>query len=229
VQIVPSDCFLRKLPRGGLRPEHRLSLDAIRAAADMFKLSMDRLAKSTRSISFDIKSAAAQGDLSGLFVDAWAAILNLDSIGKVIKQLKLRSDEILQFLKNADRIRYLRNQFQHFPGNVENRAISKAPRFPQYGVITWTYAPNPEPDPNVFVLFCNLCVHTEQMKMQPVNPAGRVITRPVGCLQLQAYGQIIDYEEMREDCYVLLIFSMKKSQKTAISKFESKRHPTRNH
>jgi hypothetical protein len=150
------------------------------------------------SISPDVRLAAANGFMPALFVDAWAAIMNFDAIAQVVRKLKINSTEVIFFEQEANSVRSLRNKFQHFPGNLGNRANSKETRFPQYGAITWTYTPKPEPDNDVFVLLCNLCSLTELMEMRGVNPAGRNIRRPIGCMQLQAYGMIIEFERLRE-------------------------------
>jgi hypothetical protein len=174
MSIIPPDCFLRKIPRS-LSADQRLSLDAIRAATEMFELSLNRMEAVAVSISPDVRLAAANGFMPALFVDAWAAIMNFDAIAQVVRKLKINSTEVIFFEQEANSVRSLRNKFQHFPGNLGNRANSKETRFPQYGAITWTYTPKPEPDNDVFVLLCNLCSLTELMEMRAVNPAGRNI------------------------------------------------------
>jgi hypothetical protein len=163
----------------------------------MFDLSLNRMEALALSISPNLQLAISNGLMTALFVDAWAAVMNFDAIGEVIRRLKIKSAEATSFEKEARQIRSLRNKFQHFSGNVINRARSKGPRCPQYGAITWTYTPKPDPDSDASVVFCNLCAHTEQMEMRPVNPAGRNIRRPIGCMQLQAYDITLEFEQLQ--------------------------------
>lgn len=196
MSIIPPDCFLRKVPRS-LSPDQRLSLDAIRAATDMFELSLNRMEALALSISPDIRLAVASGLMPAIFVDAWAAVMNFDAIGEVVKCMDIKSAEFNAFGQQAGHVRFLRNKFQHFPQNLVNRSNSKGSRFPQYGAIAWTYTPKPEPDRDVSLVVCNLCANTEQMEMRPVNPAGRDIRRPIGSIQLQAYGMTIEFEYLK--------------------------------
>jgi hypothetical protein len=205
ISIIPHDCFLRKLPHS-LGAAELLSLDAIRAATDMFELSLNRMETLALSISPNIQLAVVRGFMPALFVDAWAAIMNFDAVSEVVKHLEPKIIEVVAFEQTSTQIRSLRNKFQHFPGNISNRSRKKGSRFPQYGAISWTYTPKPEPDRDVSVLFCNMCAHTEQFEIRPVNPAGRTIRRPIGCFQLQAYGIIVEFEQLEEALRRLIDF-----------------------
>jgi len=209
VSIIPPECFLRKVPRS-LSPDQRLSLDAIRAATDMFELSLNRMESLALSISPNIQLAFASGLMPALFVDAWAAVMNFDAIGEIVKFMDIKSAESIAFQREGDHVRSLRNKFQHFPQNLVNRSKLKGPRFPQYGAITWTYTPKPDPDTDVSVVLCNLCANTEQMEMRSINPAGRNISRPIGCIELQAYGITIEFENLIATLQCFIDFINKK-------------------
>src|SRR5947207_1380062 len=142
--IVPDDCFLRKLPAGLLLVQ-RMKFDALRIAASMVGLANFRLMSIALHICRDEQMKPSKTSMAALPLDAWSIISHCYTIRKILTSLEFSTPEIASFLAATEQVSEVRNAQQHYHDQFLNRSKKKSKTVPLYGAVAWTYAKEPPP------------------------------------------------------------------------------------
>ena len=197
--IVPDDCFLRKLPTG-LILEQRMQLDALRVAAEMVGLANFRLMNLALHICREEVLKPSRTSMSALLLDAWSIVSHCHTIREILTALKFTTPEIAVFLAATEQVSEVRDAQQHYQDQFPNRSKKKRKTAPLYGAVAWTYVKDPPPLTGLYLCTCWSGATLEpKLSVNIPNPAGKMVRIPVGALHLQAFDYDIDLQKVTND------------------------------
>jgi hypothetical protein len=197
-EVVPNDCFLRKLPVG-LSLVQRMQFDALRIAADMIGLANWRLVNTALHICREEQLRPTGASMSALLLDAWSIITHCHTIRGILGSLKFNTAEISSFLAETRTVSEIRDAQQHYQSQFPNRAQKKTKTAPLYGALRWTYARDSLPLTGLYLVTCWSGATIERkLEVAIPNPAGQDLRVPIGRLHLQAFDYDIDLQQITD-------------------------------
>jgi hypothetical protein len=197
-EMIPDDCFLRKLPVG-LSLVQRMKFDALRIAADMVGLANFRLMTIALQICRDEQMKPSKIAMAALLLDAWSVISHCHTIRETLTSLEFSTAEIASFLAETVQISEVRDAQQHYHEQFPNRSQKKKKTVPLYGSLAWTYAKEPPPITGLYLVTCwSGATHEPKLEVNIPNPAGQEVRLPIGRVHLQAFDYDIDLQNVTD-------------------------------
>jgi hypothetical protein len=197
--IVPEDCFLRKLP-AGLSLVQRMKFDALRVAASMVGLANFRLMNIALHICRDEQLKPSNTSMAVLQLDAWSIISHCHTIREILSSFEFSTAEIAAFLAATKQVSEVRNAQQHYQDQFPNRSNKRRKTTPLYGALAWTYAKEPPPITGLYLVTCWSGAMLEpKMAVNIPNPCGQALRLPIGNLHLQAFDYDIDLQKLTDE------------------------------
>ncbi|HXM64942.1 MAG TPA: hypothetical protein VN950_29030 [Terriglobales bacterium] len=202
--IVPEDCFLRKLP-AGLSLVQRMKFDALRVAASMVGLANFRLISLALQVCREEQLKPSATSMAALQLDAWSIISHCHTIRGILKSLEFNTPEIVAFLSGTQQVSEVRDAQQHYQDQFPNRSNKKKKTTPLYGALAWTYAKDPPPIAGLYlVTIWSGAMLEPKLSVNVPNPCGQQLRLPIGNIHLQAFDYDIDLQTLTDDVSFLI-------------------------
>jgi hypothetical protein len=208
--MIPDDAFLRRLPTL-LDATQVVQLEALVFAADAVGASLDIIRQITTHYREKLGEAGRPVTLT-LFIHAWTIVDSVHIVRQVLTAIDYKTPRALEFQKKYDCARVLRNKMDHLAENARNVGSSKG-RPPVFGVLTYICLPDDkviQQDGKVTVTGGMTAVVTTGRfitaggRFTILNPAGLQFNGPVGGFRLDAFGELLELEEVERDLRALM-------------------------
>jgi hypothetical protein len=181
-------------------------LDGIRYSIDMADEAFGQVRSALLTISKDESAIGQQLPLA--LLGAWGVVDSVNRLRILLEGMRgiKRTAETKLFLSKLSKAKELRDAVQHLPGEIQQFATEQEPT---WGSLSWVVPPaGPLASGTIFTAVPGSLRSLQGLPA--VNPLGRAVERPIGCMELSAFGHTISLSEAH-DALVLFVPAFERS------------------
>jgi hypothetical protein len=179
-------------------------LEGIRWSIDCIFWSFQQLTVAAVGVSKDNQEAF---DLP-IFTNCWSIVDQCHMLRKLLEELPhAESNPLTDFVSKFESATLIRNRMDHLHSQLGNLANTKEQRPPILGVLSYCRLEESDlavgQDGTLRPVGCEIVtlaagnLAMTNHSFEAVNPAGKIITAPVGLFQFEAFDQKLDISELR--------------------------------
>jgi hypothetical protein len=208
--MIANGSFLRRLP-AILDGTQVVQIEALVFSADAIDASFNAIQRLATKYKQEICGAPRLAHVE-IFTNAWTIVDCIHVVLQVLSALDYQTPLALAFQENYKSARALRNRMDHLIGNARNVANSKG-RAPVFGAISYVCVPDEKivrKNGQIVItgggaVMLSTGRFAGGQRILAVNPAGRELTIPVGGFRLEAFDELLDFDEAVKDLRALMI------------------------